>query len=124
MHSTLKQSRTPQTSSTSIQGGIDQLERLLIFLASNLNATEPAGQPRDSSAITESPKILLSPARHSQPEVTTLDNDGQTELSDNFGRMSLEHAGTSYDGSAHWIAFLDGVGIFQPIHDSHAKKSD
>ncbi|MCJ1268380.1 hypothetical protein MMC22_008268 [Lobaria immixta] len=55
------------------------------------------------------PEKPLMPASGNQTEATKGETDPQTRLPDTFGRLSIEHAKTSYVGSAHWIAILDGV---------------
>lgn len=39
------------------------------------------------------------------------------QMSENFGRISLENAGTSYTDGAHWSAILDGV-LLSISHDA------
>lgn len=64
-----------------MQDRITQLESLVRTLMNNTIATRPTDQ------------IARDPA----------------QLSDDFGRISLENTETSYVESAHWTAILDGV---------------
>lgn len=64
---------------------------------------------KESSNETRYPE--KSP-NENQPEATNSEINPPARLPDTFGRISLENAETSYVGSAHWIAILDGVCIF------------
>lgn len=67
---------------------------------------------KETETKTESSEGTISPLPESQAPPTIFDTDSQTPFSDTFGRMSLENAETSYVGSVHWMAILDGVGTF------------
>lgn len=102
MHGRREQSRSSQSPSPSIQDRISQLEGLVISLMSTINAKE-------SSLETGYPGKSLTSTNENQTEATKQEAEPQNRLPDTFGRISLENAETSYVGSAHWIAILDGV---------------
>lgn len=97
------QGRSPQSSSTNIQHRINQLEGLVVSLMSTLNA-------KGTETKIEALERAASPLPEAQAVPTAFETDSQASFSDTFGRMSLENAETSYVGSTHWMAILDGVG--------------
>jgi hypothetical protein len=75
---------------------------------SSLNATKK-GPIRESSVETGFSETMLAPSSDKQGEAEGLEKDYESRLLDTFGRISLENAETSYVGSGHWVAILDGV---------------
>jgi Zn(2)-Cys(6) binuclear cluster domain-containing protein len=51
---------------------------------------------------------IRNPIANDSP--TSSASEGSDE-SINFGQLSISHGGTSYVGSSHWKAILDGVGL-------------
>jgi hypothetical protein len=73
-----------------------------------LSAKEQVGHDQSAGTI---PSANFCTAGTSQidREAFPLEVDHQEQICDTFGRISLENAETSYVGSGHWIAILDGV---------------
>ncbi len=100
-------SQLPRIPPASVQDRINQLEKSVVSLARMLNVTNQAGQAGIDSASDE----VIAKVSHNQAGSRGLEANYQTQLSDTFGRISLENAETSYVGSTHWTAILDSVGI-------------
>ena len=97
-----------QVDSTSMQDRIGQLEQLVISLFGTLN-TSKSGD--DVPAVTSSwPKVSL-PATSQTGDGKVLPQD-TSQLSDDFGRISLENAEVKYVEGGHWTSILDGVCHF------------
>ncbi|KAJ9621983.1 hypothetical protein H2203_006864 [Taxawa tesnikishii (nom. ined.)] len=79
-----------------MQDRITQLESLVRTLMNNTIATRPTDQ------------IARDPA----------------QLSDDFGRISLENTETSYVESAHWTAILDGIAELKDHLEGNDKSPD
>ncbi|KAK9244839.1 fungal-specific transcription factor domain-containing protein [Lipomyces tetrasporus] len=112
----LDRSELPLAPSASIQDRIGQLERLVISLM-NLNAAKPTDQiPANAHGSSK----LSSPVTENGVNGNALPQD-PSQLSDSFGRISLENSETSYVESAHWTAILDGIAelkdYFEDDHD-------
>lgn len=85
---------------------------------SSLNAAQQVERVRKNSSEAESSGTLLPLDVENHVEAAISETDDQTQLSNTFGRISLENAETSYVGSAHWAAILDGVSVSHsvPLH--------
>ena len=118
MHDRIEQSWPLPSSSTGIQDRISQLEGLVISLMSSLNAAQQVERVGKKSGDAESSGVLLPLDVENPVEEAILETDDQTQLSNSFGRISMENAETSYVGSAHWAAILDGVSVSHsvPLH--------
>lgn len=101
----MARSRSPQSTPSKIQDRINQLEKLVISLMNTLKTKE-------SESKIESPEPASKFLLGAETRPTNFEAHSQTPLADTFGRISLENAETSYVGSAHWMAILDGVGAF------------
>lgn len=118
MHDRIEQSWPLPSSSAGIQDRISQLEGLVISLMSSLNAAQQVERVGKNSSEAESSGALLPLDVENHVEAAISETDDQTQLSNTFGRISLENAETSYVGSAHWAAILDGVSVSHsvPLH--------
>lgn len=74
-----------QSRRTDMQSRIEQLENMVVSLVDH------SKQPRDANLSHEP---TLGP---------------QADLSDDLGRLNIETTETSYVGSAHWTAIIDGI---------------
>ena len=86
-----------------VQDRINQLEKQVISLMTSLHAAKQSGGPtpkEESSSQSES---------KSPPSEDDEDLFAGDQLSDEFGRISLEGTETTYVESGHWTAILDQV---------------
>lgn len=81
-----------------MQERIGQLEKLVV---SFMKTTKPAN---DINVATNG--LSKIPRSNDAQDVS---ETAESQLSDSFGRISLENAETTYVESAHWTAILDGV---------------
>ncbi|CAG8982226.1 hypothetical protein HYALB_00014052 [Hymenoscyphus albidus] len=88
------------TQNSQIQNKISQLEELVVSLMGSLNATKAVQPPPNSIEPTGEIE------RSGSAETHVLN---QESLADNFGRITLENAGTKYVDNTHWTAILDGI---------------
>jgi hypothetical protein len=97
-----------QAPSLEIQDKVSQLEDLVLSLMSRINATKAADMTSESyggSSIEESDSITNN-------KIVPIE---EALVSENFGRIRLDSAETSYIGSDHWMAILDGVCYLTPL---------
>ena len=97
-----------------MQDRIGQLEQLVISLISTLN-TSKSGD--DVPVMTSSWPKVSSPATTHTGNGKVLPQD-TSQLSDSFGRISLENAEVKYVEGGHWTSILDGVChfLFVPLY--------
>lgn len=74
-----------------------------------LNANKGVGPGAEGTTKPRPLKTLSFSDNKTDSEEDKPEKDYLAQLPDTFGRISLENAETSYVGSAHWIAILDGV---------------
>jgi hypothetical protein len=87
------------TNNASAQERIGQLEDLVIQLMAKSRAED----------VSNTTRSLI------EPEGASLPGDS-SQLSENFGRISVGTSGTSYVEGSHWTAIMDGVGfLFETI---------
>jgi hypothetical protein len=72
---------------------------------STLNANKQAEQQRAASVESTSSGYVAIKEQISSPQSDAEDSN----LTDTFGKISLDNAETKYVDSAHWTAILDGV---------------
>ncbi|GME31802.1 uncharacterized protein LTHEOB_1867 [Neofusicoccum parvum] len=95
----VSQSRRYPQASPGMQDRINQLEGLVVTLMNSVN-------------VKPSPTPALPTALNAQ----------DTELSDSFGRISLENDETRYVSGDHWIAILDGIAELKDhFEDNNAR---